>query len=73
MGFKKKGSKPRTDDEIILRPKQFDSATCRELKGTLDEDGKCILRARPDPNDPDALILKHVNYRRPESDRRREE
>ena len=60
MGLKRKGRPD--DDEVILRPSQLDSGTCRELKGTLDEDGKCILRARPDPNDPDALNNRGVTY-----------
>jgi len=52
----------RGEDEVIIRRDTLDAATCRELGGAFDEDGKCVLRKRSDPRDPDAIILKHVNY-----------
>jgi len=54
--------KKRFDDEIIIRRDKLDPATCRELGGAFDEDGKCVLRRRSDPRDPDAIILKRVHY-----------
>ena len=71
MGLKRRGRGP--DDEVIIRRDKLDPATCRELGGAFDEDGKCVLRKRVDPNDPDAIILKHVNYVKADADRRREE
>ena len=71
MGFKKKGSRPG-DDEVIIRRNKLDPATCRELGGAFDEDGKCVLRKKVDPHDPDAIILKHVNYVKADKDNREE-
>lgn len=72
MGLKRRGS-GTGDDEVIIRRDKLDPATCRELGGAFDEDGKCVLRKKIDPNDPDAIILKHVNYIKSEPDRRHED
>lgn len=72
MGLKRRNTRPG-NDEIIIRRDKLDPATCRELGGAFDEDGKCVLRKRADPNDPDAIILKHVNYNKADNERRREE
>jgi len=69
MGLRRKDS--RNNDEIIIRRDTLDPATCRELGGAFDEDGKCVLRKRQDPDDPDAIILKHVNYGKSDTNRRR--
>jgi hypothetical protein len=60
MGIKRRDI--RGSDEVIIRRDVLDPATCRELGGAFDEDGKCVLRKRVDPHDPDSLILKRVNY-----------
>jgi len=72
MGLKRKGSRPG-NDEIIIRRDKLDPATCRELGGAFDEDGKCVLRKKVDPRDPDAIILKHVNYVKSDDNRRQQE
>ena len=71
MGFKKKGS--GKGDEVTLRRDKLDPATCREFGGAFDEDGKCVLNKRIDPNDPDAIIFKRVNYIRSDNDRKQRE
>ena len=70
MGLKRR-DRPG-NDEIIIRRDKLDPATCRELGGAFDEDGKCVLRKRVDPHDPDAIILKHVNYVRSDANSKEE-
>lgn len=64
--------KTHNSDEMIIRRDQLDPATCRELGGAFDEDGKCVLRKKPDPHDPDSIILRKVNYGKADNNRRRE-
>lgn len=71
MGLKRR-DRPG-NDEIIIRRDKLDPATCKELGGAFDEDGKCVLRKRVDPHDPDAIILKHVNYVRADANSSKEE
>lgn len=69
MGLKRKGS--GQSDEVILRRDRLDPATCKEFGGAFDEDGKCVLNKRVDPNDPDAIIFKRVKYIQSDADRSR--
>jgi hypothetical protein len=49
-------------NEEILRSDKLDPETCSALKGVMDEDGKCIIRAKSNPKDPDTLVLQAINY-----------
>ena len=49
--------------EEIIRIKNLDKATCENLKGVLDEDGRCIVRYHTNPEDPDTLVIKAIRYK----------
>jgi len=49
-------------DEEILRSDKLDAETCAALKGVMDEDGKCIIRKKTNPNDPDTIVLQAIKY-----------
>jgi hypothetical protein len=72
MGLKRRNV-PGGSNEQIMRRDMLDPATCRELGGAFDEDGKCVLRKESDPNDPDVLVLRKVNYSKSDVNRKREE
>ncbi|MFW6120661.1 MAG: hypothetical protein ACOC80_07140 [Petrotogales bacterium] len=48
--------------EEILRSDKLDAETCSALKGVMDEDGKCLIRKRTNPNDPDTVVLEAIAY-----------
>jgi len=49
--------------EEIIRVDKLDRATCEALRGTMDEEGKCLIRYQENPADPDTLLIKAIKYR----------
>ncbi len=53
----------KEDVEEIIRTRQLDAATCEALKGTMDEQGYCLIRRVSNPQDPDTILIKAIKYR----------